>query len=141
MTWYQILTLCGVTTLSSLIVSFIFNSIVNGSSAKKKYLEAEAQAREHDLNVLKVGVQALLRNNLYSIYQEWIPQRWAPMTVRENFENLYKSYHNLGSNGVMDHYYEEFMDLPIVKPVRHYQKQRTATTQILTEAKTVAAKE
>ena len=36
----------------------------------------------------------------------------APIYARENFENMYQRYHNLGANGVMDDYYKKFMEIP-----------------------------
>ena len=35
--------------------------------------------------------------------------------VEDNFENMYKQYHNLGVNGVMDDLYDKFMNLPLEK--------------------------
>lgn len=58
------------------------------------------------------GVQALLRSNLYDIYDTWTPRGYAPREVKANFENLYIWYHSLGKNGVMTRKYEEFLNLP-----------------------------
>ena len=40
---------------------------------------------------------------------------YAPLHVKENFENGYKQYHTLGANGLMDKLRDEFMELPISK--------------------------
>jgi hypothetical protein len=37
------------------------------------------------------------------------------MGERINFDNLYKNYHELGANGVMDDTYNKFMALPSEK--------------------------
>nr|DAE96016.1 MAG TPA: hypothetical protein [Caudoviricetes sp.] len=58
------------------------------------------------------GVQALLRNNLYDLYDIWTARGYAPRDVKANFENLYVWYHSLGKNGVMGRKYEEFLRLP-----------------------------
>lgn len=61
------------------------------------------------------GLQALLRNKLYEIYDYWMPKSYAPTDVKENFQNLYNMYHQLGTNGVMDKKREAFLALPDVK--------------------------
>ena len=62
---------------------------------------------------VQLGVQALLRDRLYSTYMHYQEKGYAPIYARENFENMYKQYHVLGANGVMDDIYRKFMDLPL----------------------------
>ena len=112
MTSYQILSLCGIGTLCSLIITLLFNLIVNYVK-KKKDKSGEVST---DLTLLKTGIQALLRNNLYAIHREWMPRGWCPTDVKDNFENMYNQYHQLGANGVMDRVREELMDLPTINP-------------------------
>ena len=62
---------------------------------------------------VQLGVQALLRDRLYSTYLHYQEKGFAPIYARENFENMYNQYHVLGANGVMDDIYRKFMDLPL----------------------------
>ena len=62
---------------------------------------------------VQLGVQALLRDRLYSTYTHYQEKGYAPIYAKENFENMYKQYHVLGANGVMDDIYRKFMDLPL----------------------------
>ena len=71
---------------------------------KKIMLENEAT---------KAGVQALLRNSLQQLYRECKRRGWATQSDRQNFENMYKQYHNLGANGVMDDTRKKFLALQI----------------------------
>ena len=64
---------------------------------------------------VQLGVQALLRDRLYSTYMKYAEKGYAPIYARENFENMYKQYHTLGANGVMDDIYHKFMGLPLEK--------------------------
>lgn len=64
---------------------------------------------------VQLGVQALLRDRLYSTYLKYAEKGYAPIYARENFENMYKQYHILGANGVMDDIYHKFMALPLEK--------------------------
>ena len=64
---------------------------------------------------VQLGVQALLRDRLYSTYLKYAEKGYAPIYARENFENMYNQYHTLGANGVMDDIYRKFMALPLEK--------------------------
>ena len=64
---------------------------------------------------VQLGVQALLRDRLYSTYLKYAEKGYAPIYAKENFENMYKQYHILGANGVMDDIYHKFMALPLEK--------------------------
>lgn len=71
------------------------------------------KANEKKTESVQLGVQALLRDRLYSTYKEYAEKGYAPIYARENFENMYEQYHTLGANGVMDDIYRKFMDLPL----------------------------
>ena len=102
----------GGSTLISLIITFIFNCTIN--SVKKRQQQAKLIAEEISKKdeVVKRGIQALLRHELYDLYNEYYPQGYAPLDVKNDFENIYMGYHNLGKNGVMDGMHERFMSLP-----------------------------
>ena len=61
---------------------------------------------------LEYGVQALLRDRMLHFYNKYIDAGFAPIYAKENYENMYRQYHELGGNGVMTHLHEEFMALP-----------------------------
>ncbi len=61
---------------------------------------------------LECGVQALLRDRMLHCYNKYIDAGFAPIYAKENYENMYQQYHELGGNGVMTHLHEEFMALP-----------------------------
>lgn len=113
MTWYQILTLIGIPTLGSLIVTYIFNSVANSKKAKENRKQEFAEAMEKENAVIKKALQALLRDRLYERYFAAKEKGFATITQKHNFENMYQQYHALGVNGVMDNLYNEFMELPI----------------------------
>ena len=70
--------------------------------------------RKHD-EATERGLQALLRDRLIYQYEKYKDKGFAPIYARENFENLYTQYHNLGANGVMYDIHEEFRKLPVRK--------------------------
>lgn len=97
MTVYQILSLVFGSGFLITIIEIFYKKIKNN----EKRTEA-----------LKLGVQALLRDRLYAYYNKYSELKYAPIYAKENFENIYKQYHNLGNNGVMDDIYRKFMELP-----------------------------
>lgn len=97
MTTYQILCLFGIPAIISSIGAFAAGKF----SGNIKRMEA-----------LERGVQALLRDRLYQAYNHYSEKGYASVHARENFENMWRQYHNLGKNGVMDDIHEKFLDLP-----------------------------
>ena len=67
------------------------------------------------VKALKLGTQALLRDRLYALYYECKQKSYATSFERENFENLYTQYRNLGADGVMKNIRKRFLALPIRK--------------------------
>lgn len=67
---------------------------------------------ESETKLIKSGVQASLRHQLLTLWFRWSEKGWCPYEIKENFENIYKNYHALGANGVMDKYREAFLRLP-----------------------------
>ena len=92
------------------ILSFVFGS---GSLVTVwRYFNKKAKDEKNENKAIRLGVQALLRDRLLQEYNKWIDKNYAPIYAKENFENLWIQYHNLGVNGVMDEIHKTFMDLP-----------------------------
>lgn len=98
MTFYNWLCLLGVPTIVGAFMAW------TGKTFKKQKADSEAN---------KLGTQALLRDRLYSLFDSCEERGYASFYNRENFENMYKQYHSLGANGVMDDIRQKFMNLPV----------------------------
>ena len=98
----------AITMLVGLTVTAAFNGLL-GISKKKK---AEDTKKDSDLQLIKKGIQAILKNDLKVRYEYWIEQGYAPDDARDDLEAEYKVYHSLGKNGVMDGRRAKFLDLP-----------------------------
>ena len=70
------------------------------------------QKQDARQKALEYGVQALLRDRMLHCYNKYNDAGFAPFYAKENYENMYRQYHELGGNGVMTHLHEEFMALP-----------------------------
>lgn len=111
--WTQYFIMFGGSTLMTLLVTLIFNSVVNSEKKRRKNAQMVADEVTKKDEVLKRGVQALLRHELYGIYDTYAKEKkYAPLDVKNDFENIYLSYHSLGKNGVMDVMHDRFMELP-----------------------------
>lgn len=101
MTTYQVICLVGIPTISAAVVGWFV--------AKYKEIIRSTKA-------LKAGVQAMLRNELRKLYKDAMDKCYATDDEKVEWTNIWKSYHDLGENGVYDRKNEKFMDLPDVPP-------------------------
>lgn len=76
----------------------------------------ELEPIKRDLRLLKKGNQASLRHDLNTIADMWLPKGYCPRNVKADFDNIYRLYHAMGENGVMDDIYKKIMELPESKP-------------------------
>ena len=102
MSLYQILSLLFGSGLLTAILTAVWKKIKNN---------------EKKTESVQLGIQALLRDRLYHTYMKYTEKGYAPIYARENFDNMYKQYHTLGANGVMDDVYKKFMALPLESEV------------------------
>ena len=97
MTAYQILCLLGIPTIIIAVLGAFWKAL--------KKVKADNDA-------VKRGVQALLRSDMIKDWNKYSELRYAPIYAKENFENCWKQYHELGANGVMDDIHQKFLQLP-----------------------------
>lgn len=96
----QLLTIIGIPSLAT-ICKFIWNRV---------------KANDQETETIKAGLQALLRGQMINDFNHWLDKGYAPIYAKENFENMWTQYHNLGANGVMDGIHERFLELPEKRP-------------------------
>lgn len=141
-----------VTVTISLIITFVFNGIVNRPKKKrqeeekqqadrqqfkndllssmsqenqkiydelKKHSAADVEIRS-DLQLCKLGLQAVIKNTLKNRYEKWIREGKAPLDAKDDLERMYQVYHKLGANGVMDSLREKFLALPDALPDKNH---------------------
>lgn len=98
----------AITMLIGLTITALFNGVLGVSKRKK----SEDTKKEIDLQLIKKGIQAILKNDLKVRYEHWIETGYAPDDARDDLEAEYRIYHSLGKNGVMDGRRAKFLDLP-----------------------------
>ena len=104
MTWYQILTVIGIPSVITALLNWIERRAIRKEAAKSK--------RDDKTDALALGVQALLRAQMINDYNHYLEKGYAPIYARENFENCWTQYENLGANGVMEDIHRKFLALP-----------------------------
>lgn len=95
------------------LLSFLLGSGILVSVGK--YLVNRIKKTEAKTEAVCLGVQALLRDRLLQSYNHYKEKGYAPIYARENFENMWIQYHNLGANGVMNEVHDNFKELPLEK--------------------------
>lgn len=71
-----------------------------------------------DIDLLKLGNQAIIKNELKLRYENWLKKGCAPVDAKDDLERMYSIYHRLGANGVLDHVREQFLNLPDERVVK-----------------------
>lgn len=97
MTTYQIISLLFGSGLLTMLCRYIF---------------ARIKANDQKTEAIQLGVQAILRNLLIAEYNDRVEKGYAPVYARQNFENMWIQYHNLGQNGVVGDLHDKYMALP-----------------------------
>lgn len=121
--WLELILALGGSALISSIVGFFFNYIINNEKNRKQRAKEIADEVSKNEEIMRKGIQALLRNDLYELYDKCVHKNgFATIDEKNNFENLYKQYHSLGKNGVMDSLNDEFMRLPTAKQTKAKKK-------------------
>ena len=90
------------------IIAFLFQVIFNkAAKANKEIKQSEENSR--------LALQALLRTELRRYGKIYLNKGWIDDADKDDYNNLYERYHNLGKNGVMDDMYNKVMKLPTTK--------------------------
>lgn len=86
-----------ITTIMGLIISFLVGKYTSLTKERKS---------------LKGGLQAILRDRLTQSSRFFIKRGHIGRLEKINLVAMYKAYHELGKNGVMDDTYKKVVSLP-----------------------------
>lgn len=83
----------------------------------KKEREETQKRQELEIAMLKLGVQALLRDRIIQAYNHYVVEKgWIPIYAMDAIMACYKSYETLGENGVIDSLIHQLQALPNYDP-------------------------
>jgi len=123
MEWYQWLSIAGIPSIISGIMVWAIQRGQKSRDEMQEEIRKQTAATEAQNVALMKGMQALLRDRLLTGYRHYFEKGWAEYDDRENIENLYRQYHALGENGVMDGYRAKFLALPITRAEKKEEKE------------------
>lgn len=94
-------------------IQALFGAILAFISWGYKKIAAEVKARQAEMDLLKESNLALLHDRVFQLGNRYI--NIGEITCREmdNFDRLYKAYHDLGGNGTGTEIYERVHDLKL----------------------------
>ena len=118
MALYQWLCLIGIPSVISGAVALVIQRGLKRRDARQEEMRIQSLAMEEQNRAIMMGVQALLRDRLLQGYRHYAEKGWADYDDRENLENIWKQYHALGANGIMDGYRAAFLALPVSKNLK-----------------------
>ena len=95
-------------------IETFFASIVTGLSFSVKLLFKRAKKEVVEQQAIKQGLIAILHDRLHQVSYQLINKGTCTIADLENVEFLYKSYHELGGNGVCTEMYNRVKSLPFV---------------------------
>lgn len=106
------------------LISFITSTIGVPALCFAVYKVLYKRIKEADKRrtATQEGIQALLRAQMISEYNKALDRGYAKIYDKQNFENVWKKYHALGVNGVMDDIHDRYMSLPDRKEDRYEHK-------------------
>ncbi len=76
------------------------------------FLGAKLKDMKKKNNSIEKGLVALLRDRLIQTYREYEVKGEISILDKENIEDMFKQYENLGGNGTVKKMYEELLELP-----------------------------
>ena len=82
---------------------------------RKKEEQIKEQTREQEMLTLKLGVQALLRNEIQRAFYECVKKTYCTIDDIDNIENMYAQYHALGGNGPITRLIEKIRQVEVRK--------------------------
>lgn len=87
-------------------LSPIYSGIV---SALLGYLFARLKEMKKASRAEREALGALLRNDMFEIYEEYRDQEEVPVRIQEEMDSLYAAYHGLGFNNTGTKIHDEIM--------------------------------
>ena len=76
------------------------------------FLSSKLKKDKAKEKAIEKGVLALLKNELVKEYREYKDKGELSILDKENIENMFIQYKNLGGNGTVKHLIDELMELP-----------------------------
>ncbi len=112
------MTLMNIVVLAvNCIITTVLGILINKFANKLDKIKKEEEAEKEEINAknraIEEGLVALLRNELVRRYREYETVGEISILDKENFEDMFEQYENLGGNGTMKKMAKDVLNLPI----------------------------
>ena len=105
--WLQVIFGAVITLISSQ-----YKKKIKEINELQKLEEVAKKARTEELSILKRSMQAILRGQIIQVYNQCLDRgNICRIYEKENVDELYKSYHALGGNSVIEGVYRALMNM------------------------------
>ena len=92
-----------------IILSYLIPTLLGGVVG---FLSTHFKKKKKKEKAIEEGVQALLRNELIRRYREYETKGELSILDKENIEEMFVQYENLGGNGTVKQLMTELLQLP-----------------------------
>ena len=91
-----------------IIISYLIPTILGGIVG---FITTKLKKNKQKDQAIETGVQALLRNEIIRRYREFETKGEIPILDKENLEEMFVQYKNLGGNGTVKKMMDELLNL------------------------------
>ena len=99
----------GEVEIFKIILSYLIPTLIGGILG---FLSTKLKKNKKKEKAIEEGVQALLRNELIRRYREYETKGELTILDKENIEEMFTQYENLGGNGTVKQLMTELLQLP-----------------------------
>lgn len=101
-----------ITYIMSKWVEWLFICLSGLTAWSYRKFEKRQKAKEAEDNAIKMGMQALLRNDIINVYNKSEERGYCPIYQKQALRNSYSAYHDLGGNDVATDLYKKTLEMP-----------------------------
>lgn len=94
--------------ITSIIISYLIPTFLGGVVG---FISTKLKKNKKKDLAIEQGVQALLRNEIIRRYREFESKGAIPILDKENLEEMFVQYKNLGGNGTVKKMMDELLNL------------------------------
>lgn len=97
--------------ISGLLIP-VLSYFIGKYKLKVKRLNIANKKQDEDIDLIKSGLCAMLRQCLYNAFESYESRGYCPFEAKETLSELYKMYHLLGGNSFITAMYHKCLELP-----------------------------
>jgi len=97
------------------VLGFACTSLITLFASHIRKAKGKADKVNRDFELMKSGMMYLLKAQLKADYEYYNKQGFCSVEDKEDYSNLYHTYHELGGNGLGTNLYDLVMSMPTIQ--------------------------